>query len=151
MTLWRGLWQLFMEYWELALLVLTWLAISVVALRRRSDWKLQRFSEQVNFSLNELERTPDGQVRFAEPPGYLVGQFIARLEDRGFQKYLWTPERSLPALAEHLEQIQRFDEQLKQALELPSLYNESLGTVSDRYLYDRVRGREIPGELKRYR
>ena len=98
-----------------------------------------------------LERTPDSQIRFAEPPGYLVGQFIARLEDRGFQKYLWTPERSVPALAEHLAQIQSFDEQLKQALELPSLYNESLGTVSDRYLYDRVRGREIPGELKRYR
>ena len=98
-----------------------------------------------------LERTPDGQVRFAEHPGYLVGQFIARLEDRGFQKYLWTPERSVPALAEHLNQIQSFGEQLKQALELPSLYNESLGTVSDRYLYDRVRGRESPGELKRYR
>ncbi len=63
MTLWRSLWQLFMEYWELALLVLTWLAISIVALRRRSDWKRQRFSEQVNFSLNELERAPDGSCR----------------------------------------------------------------------------------------
>ena len=60
MTLWGSLWQLFMEYWELALLVLTWLAISVVTLRRRKDWKRQRFSEQVNFSLNELERAPDG-------------------------------------------------------------------------------------------
>ena len=98
-----------------------------------------------------LERSPDGQVRFAEHPGYLVGQFIARLEDRGFQKYLWTPERSVPALAEHLTQIQSFDEQLKQALELPSLYNESLGTVSNRYLYDRLRGREHPENIKRYR
>ena len=91
-----------------------------------------------------LERSPDGRVRFAEPPGYLLGQFIAHLEDRGFQKYLCTSERSVPALAEHLKQIQSFGEQLKEALELPSLYNESLGTVSNRYLYDRVEGREGP-------
>lgn len=91
-----------------------------------------------------LECTPEGNVRFAERPGYLLGQYIARLEDRGFQKYLFTPQRHVPALAEHLSQIHDFTELLKAALGLESLYNESLGTVSDRYLYDRVKGREVP-------
>ncbi len=63
MTFWRSAGQIFMGYWELALLLLTWLAIGVVTLRRRKDWKGQRFSEQVNFSLNELERAPDGGSR----------------------------------------------------------------------------------------
>ena len=91
-----------------------------------------------------LERLPGGEVRFAEGPGYVLGKLIARLVDRGFQKYLWTPERSVPALAEHLKQIHDFSEQLKEALALTSLYNESLGTVSNRYLYDRLEGREGP-------
>lgn len=90
-----------------------------------------------------LERF-EGGVRFAEQPGYVIGQYIARLEDRGYQKYLWTPQRSWPALAEHLMAIHRFGEELKAVLDLKSLYNESLGTVSDRYLYDRVYGREGP-------
>ncbi len=91
-----------------------------------------------------LERLPGGEVRFADGPGYVLGQEIARLVDRGFQKYLWTPERSVPALAEHLKQVHDFSEQLKEALALRSLYNESLGTVSNRYLYDRLEGREGP-------
>ena len=35
-------------------------------------------------------------------------------------------------------------EELKEALGLTSLYNESLGTVSDRYVYDRVTDRDQP-------
>jgi len=95
-----------------------------------------------------LECTPEGQARFAEGPGYVVGQFIAHLEDRGFQKYLRTPERAMPALAEHLKQIHDFSEGLKATFGLESLYNESLGTVSDRYLYDRLEGREGPRHSK---
>ncbi|MGH9662596.1 MAG: hypothetical protein ACRD96_28865 [Bryobacteraceae bacterium] len=92
-----------------------------------------------------LECTPESNVRFAERPGYVLGQYIARLEDRGFQKYLFTPQRHVPALAEHLRDVHDFSEGLKAALGLESLYNESLGTVSDRYLYDRLKGREGPG------
>ena len=33
---------------------------------------------------------------------------------------------------------------MKEATGAPSLYNESLGTVSDRYMYDRVEGRDAP-------
>lgn len=88
-----------------------------------------------------LEQVADG-IRFAEPPGYLLGGEIARLVDRGYQKYLVTPRLKVPALAEHLTEIHRFGEEMRAALGIPSLYNEALGTVSDRYLYDRVSGRE---------
>ncbi len=88
-----------------------------------------------------LEQVADG-IRFAEPPGLLAGGEIARLVDRGYQKYLVTSRLKIPALAEHLTEIHHFGEEMRAALGIPSLYNESLGTVSDRYLYDRVAGRE---------
>jgi hypothetical protein len=37
-----------------------------------------------------------------------------------------------------------FSEELKEALGLTSLYNESLGTVSESYHYDRVKDRDLP-------
>jgi hypothetical protein len=50
----------------------------------------------------------------------------------------------VPATADHLKALQQFSEELKEALGLPSLYNESLGTVSDAYQYDRVVDRDKP-------
>jgi hypothetical protein len=37
--------------------------------------------------------------------------------------------------------VHDFDAELRHVFRLTSLYNESLGTVSDRYLYDRLAGR----------
>lgn len=87
-----------------------------------------------------VEQRADG-LHFVEGPGYVIGQFIASLEDRGFQKFLVTAKARVPALAEHLKQIHEFSRQLSAAMDLPLLYNQSLGTVSDRYAYDRLRGR----------
>lgn len=53
-----------------------------------------------------------------------------------------------PALAEELVAIQNFQEDLREALGLTSLYNEALGTVSNKYLYDRVKGRDQAPKLK---
>ncbi len=89
-----------------------------------------------------LELGLDGGVLFLAGPGYIVDGQIARLEDRGFQKYLVTNVYSRPALAEHLRAVHQFTEQMKAALGIASLYNEALGTVSNRYLYDRVHGRD---------
>ena len=47
-----------------------------------------------------------------------------------------------PALAADLTAIHEFEEDLKQSLGQVSLYNESLGTVSTLYLYDRVKDRD---------
>jgi len=41
-----------------------------------------------------------------------------------------------------LHAIHRFSEELKQLTGDIDLYNESLGTTSDVYLYDRLKGRE---------
>ena len=50
----------------------------------------------------------------------------------------------MPATADHLKALHSFSEELKEALGLPSLYNESLGTVSDSYYYDRIVDRDKP-------
>jgi hypothetical protein len=74
-------------------------------------------------------------------PGYLLGGEIAHLLDRGYQKFLKTHKLEIPATADHLRAIHLFSEELKEATGATSLYNESLGTTSDSYLYDRLIGR----------
>ena len=46
--------DLLFDHWELALLLITWSIIGAVAIRRRYDWRQQRFTQQVNFALNTL-------------------------------------------------------------------------------------------------
>ncbi|MGO9317634.1 MAG: hypothetical protein ACLPXT_06645 [Terracidiphilus sp.] len=81
-------------------------------------------------------------VTFTIRPGALVGGHVARLLDRGHQKFIQTAHLELPATASQLHAIHRFSEELKQLTGDIDLYNESLGTTSDVYLYDRLKGRE---------
>ena len=90
----------------------------------------------------EIAAAPDGTTLVLKRPGWLLGGQIARLVDKGYQKFLKTPKLEIPATADHLHAIHEFSEELKEAAGATSLYNESLGTTSDRYLYDRVKGRE---------
>ena len=90
----------------------------------------------------EIAAAPDGTTLVLARPGWLLGGQIARLLDRGYQKFLKTAKLESPATADHLRAIHEFSEELKEAAGAPSLYNESLGTTSDRYMYDRVKGRE---------
>ena len=75
-------------------------------------------------------------------PGVLVQGEVARLVDRGYQKFIKTSKYELPATAAQLQAIHAFSEELKHLAGAITLYNESLGTTSDRYLYDRLQGRE---------
>jgi hypothetical protein len=75
-------------------------------------------------------------------PGYILGGEIARILDKGYQKFLKTSKLEIAATADHLRAIHDFSEELKEYAGLTSLYNESLGTVSDAYVYDRVKGRD---------
>lgn len=84
----------------------------------------------------------DAPAAFIERPGALIRGEVARLVDRGYQKFLVISKYELPATAAQLEAIHRFSEELKQCVGFISLYNESLGTTSDRYQYDRLHGRE---------
>ena len=90
----------------------------------------------------EIAAAPDGSTMVMKRPGWLLGGEIARLVDKGYQKFLKTTKLEIPATADHLHAIHEFGEELKEAAGATSLYNESLGTTSDRYVYDRVKGRE---------
>jgi hypothetical protein len=90
----------------------------------------------------EIAAAPDGTTMLVTRPGWLLGDEISRLLDRGYQKFLKTAKLEIPATADHLHAIHEFSEDLAEATGASSLYNESLGTTSDRYVYDRVKGRE---------
>jgi len=90
-----------------------------------------------------LEPGPDGIPQVTERAGVVMGKEIGTLTDGGFQKFFTTPSgKRKPALAEELKEIHNFQEDLREALGLTTLYNESLGTVSNLYIYDRVEGRD---------
>ena len=82
-------------------------------------------------------------------PGILVKNEIARLLDRGYQKFIKTSQYELPATAAQLQAIHIFTEELNLATGTMGLYNEALGTTSDLYQYDRLRGRETPAPASR--
>src|SRR5438552_4175990 len=76
------------------------------------------------------------------PTIMLKGQFT-KLWDAGYQKFLLTDEgQKLPALASHLQNLRKFNEELRTALGVPTFYNEALGSVSQISVYDRVKGRK---------
>jgi hypothetical protein len=88
------------------------------------------------------DQSKDTPTAFAIHPGVLVRGEVGRLLDRGYQKFIKTSKYELPATASQLQSIHTFSEELKLLIGDVSLYNESLGTTSDVYLYDRLQGRE---------
>ena len=85
----------------------------------------------------------EGNLHITERAGVLLNGEIARLVDGGYQKFFRSASgQTKPALAEDLKALHDFEEDLKEALGQTSLYNESLGTVSTYYLYDRVQDRD---------
>ncbi len=90
-----------------------------------------------------------GDAPHIQSSGLLLGNDIAELTNGGYQMFFMTRSgKRAPALAEHLHQLHAFDEDLREALGLESLYNESLGTTSAKHLYDRVEERDdnVPKE-----
>lgn len=101
------------------------------------------FLKKYNVSAAIQKNGGDGVKIFAYP-GYLVGSEISKLVNKGYQQFLKTARTEIPATADHLKALHQFSEELKEALGLPSLYNESLGTVSESYHYDRIEDRDKP-------
>jgi hypothetical protein len=89
-----------------------------------------------------IAAAPDGSVEILARPGWLLNGEIARLLDRGYQKFIKTSKLEIPATADHLRSIHEFTEELNEAIGGTTLYNEALGTTSNIYNYDRVEGRE---------
>ena len=91
-----------------------------------------------------LDEVPPGGLRISKA-GWIIGKEIGELVDLGYQKEWRTRSGAkAPALAEQLKALHTTIEDLRENLGLTSHYNESLGTVNDSHLYDRVAGRE-PG------
>ena len=114
---------------------------------READFSTQKADgERVRISKHGcaavLEPSPSGEARFAVRPGLETQQGIAHLVDRGFQKFWQEGEQRVPALAAQLQALHRFDQDLRAVTGLTALYNEALGSVSSRYVYDRLEGRE---------
>jgi hypothetical protein len=83
-----------------------------------------------------------GAVLMLARPGWLLNGEISRIVDKGYQKFLTTGKLEIPATADHLRALHTFSEELNEATGETTLYNQSLGTTSDSYMYDRVKGRE---------
>ncbi len=90
-----------------------------------------------------LAKAPNGGIGYVTRPGCLIGGEISLLVDRGYQKFLRTSKIEVAATAGHLHALHAFDEELCEAIGTPDYYNLALGTVSDLYLYDRLKGREV--------
>jgi len=98
-----------------------------------------------------IQKAEDGGIKIFAYPGYLIGTEISKLVNKGYQQFLKTSKTEVPATADHLKALHAFSEELKEALGLPSLYNESLGTVSEAYQYDRIVDRDKPAPERKKR
>jgi len=90
----------------------------------------------------EIAAGDGGVVTLITRPGWVLGGQIAHLVDRGYQKFFKTSKLEVPAVADQLRALHDFSDELKAVVGAEMLYNEALGTTSDRYVYDRVKGRE---------
>lgn len=93
----------------------------------------------------EFRSLPDGRFQMTVLPAVLLKGQFTRLWDAGYQKFLITDDQhKLPALADQLRNLRRFNEELRSALGVPTYYNEALGSTCLISEYDRVKGR--PGD-----
>jgi hypothetical protein len=94
----------------------------------------------------EFRKGADGLFQMTVMPTIMLLGKFTRLWDAGYQKFLLTDDgQKVPALAQHLENLRKFNEELRTALGVPTFYNEALGSVSQISVYDRVKGR--PGDV----
>jgi hypothetical protein len=94
----------------------------------------------------EFRRAPEGRFEMTELPTVVLGGQFTRLWDAGYQKFLLRPDgKKLPALASQLVNLRRFNEDLRSVLDIPTFFNEALGSVCELSAYDRVKGR--PGDV----
>jgi hypothetical protein len=91
----------------------------------------------------EFRQNPDQRFQMTILPTIMLKGQFSRLWDAGYQKFLLSDEGvKVPALAEQLVNLRRFNEELRTALGVPTFYNEAIGSVSALSVYDRVKGRE---------
>ena len=94
----------------------------------------------------EFRSVRNGRFQMTVLPTVIIDGQFTRLWDAGYQKFLITDdERKLPARAQQLEHMRKFNEELRSALGVPTYYNEALGSTCQVTVYDRLQGR--PGDV----
>lgn len=94
----------------------------------------------------EMRRAADGKYRMTELPAFVIAGKFAQLWDAGYQKFLLLADgRKFPANKQELLNLRKFNEELRSALNVPTYYNEGLGSTCGITVYDRVKGR--PGDV----
>jgi hypothetical protein len=118
-------------------------ASPAAAVRPGRAFRVSKYGCAAEIAEAPPSKSPDqGPVLLVTRPGLLLNGEISHLLDKGYQKFFHTPHLEIPATADHLRALHTFTEELNQAAGAVSLYNQSLGTTSDSYHYDRVKGRE---------
>jgi hypothetical protein len=75
----------------------------------------------------EFRKGTDGLYQMTVMPTIMVKGQFTRLWDAGYQRFLLTDDgQKIPALASHLENLRKFNEELRTALGVPTFYNEAL-------------------------
>lgn len=117
-----------------------------LSMMRERGFRLQEETETKVVAIRDgfaaVVHLPAGQAPWLAPSGLLAGPEITQLVQLGYQAVWRAPSGGEePATAQQLKTYHRFLEDLRDALEIPALYNEGLGTVSAHHEYDRVAGR----------
>ena len=97
----------------------------------------------------ELRKSPQGAFQMTEIPCIMWDEQFTHLWDAGYQKFLVTHDaKKLPVHVNQLVNLRRFNEELRSALDVPTYYNEALGSTCHLSVYDRVKGRQgdVPDE-----
>src|SRR4030088_819520 len=97
----------------------------------------------------EFRKGPDDLYQMTIPPTIMLKGQFTRLWDAGYQKFLLTDDgQKLPALATHLQNLRKFNEELRTALGIPTFYTDAPGHDSQISVYARVKGRKgaVPDE-----
>jgi hypothetical protein len=93
----------------------------------------------------EFRRMADGRYQMTVLPTVMIKGQFSRLWDAGYQKFFITDDNcKVPALAEPLSNMRRFNEELRSAIGVFTYYNEALGSTCQVTTYDRLQGR--PGD-----
>lgn len=97
----------------------------------------------------ELRKTRQGLYQMTVIPSIMFQGQFTQLWDAGYQKFLLTHDgRKIPIRVNQLSDMRRFNEELRTVLDVPTYYNEALGSTCQVTVYDRVKGRtgDVPDE-----
>jgi len=97
----------------------------------------------------ELRKEPNGDFHMTIIPSIMLQGQFTHLWDAGYQKFLLTHDgRKFPVRVSELGDLRRFNEELRDALGVPTYYNEALGSTCQYTVYDRLKGRigDVPDQ-----